>query len=598
MIVQPASVQADGLAEDPVLSPASSFEKTSWGYVHENFTAPSETKTAIFHMEGYTGASIPAPTHYVRMSDDTLIAVHVTTEDSSYGTEDYVHVRASIRGTGCSEGQFDLFDRIHAWDGREVIEWTADRPWTQEKVGMSGYSYSGITAFHVASTQPPSLGAVSANMLIGDIYRDNAYPGGVHNDIFPTAWTLGLRPAIDAVGSAQGVSSGDEICAQNQAQRGQGHPADHPVFALTRDTDDAWYQVRSLITYADRIEDPIHIGHAWQDGTTGPRGGFELFRAVDPEPVAEASEKANSPKYLTTTNGGHGTAASVAIQQEEAFFDRYLLEDESAFEDREPVLHHVQTTSTDEGVESTATFGQEAVPDPKHTTWKRYFLQEDNRLGTQAPQTESATDTYVTGTPRPTAAPLTTTEDAPPNALRYRIAAEDEPRVIAGPLAADLFIASTATDFDLFVQVSDVRPDGSLTPLQKGFLKASHQALEESKTLYNDEGDIVRPYHRHTNPTWVTPGEVAEYNVEIWPIVHVLQPGHQLQVEITTPPPTDGTWGYEVQEQRGLNLVHRDTAHPSSVMVPFADWTSDAPIPGPAPCGEPVGYQCIQPATG
>lgn len=625
LITQPVPVQAEGLAEEPVLRPNSNFEPRPWGYVREDFTAPSTDKTPIFVMDGYEGANEKAPTHYVRMRDGALMAVHVgplkgnvdatgAPELAQVLGDEYVIVKASIRGTGCSEGRFDLFDRTHARDGRELIEWTADRPYTREEVGMWGASYSGLTAFHVASTQPPSLEAMSANMVIGDLYRGIVYPGGVLNQVFPAGWTYGFRPAAEEAGLQQALATGDEICAQNQAHRRTAPPTDEPIWGYFRRTDDTWWHVRSLLTYADDIEVPTYISQAWQDEQTGPRGGVELFRAIHPDPVPEDADgeaaepnPAEEPKYLTTTNGVHLTAAGVALDDAEAFFDHYMLGEETGIDDRSPVVHHVQTTAADEDgegfVESAGTFGQDTFPDPETTTWNRFYLDEGGTLDEGLPPTqESASDAYATGSPRkswlfqdPDAGRPVTSTNAPPDVLTFRSEPAQQKRVVAGPMTANLFVETTTTDFDVFVQVSDVGPDGNVTPLQRGLLKASHRGLDEAKTLYNEDGEVVRPYHPHTNPTQVQPGKVNEYHVEIFNLVHVLQPGHRLQVQIGTPPLTDGIWGYDALRQAGVNQVHRDSAHPSNVIVPFAEWTGDGPIPDGAPCGQPQGYRCIQP---
>ena len=110
-------------------------------------------------------------------------------------------VLASVRGTGCSSGEFDLFSWRSALDGKEVIDkWIAKQPWSDGNVVIFGHSYSGITGMFVASTQPEHLKAVSASGLIGDVYRDIAYPGGVTNYGFPLLWTGAIRVAYDVGG--------------------------------------------------------------------------------------------------------------------------------------------------------------------------------------------------------------------------------------------------------------------------------------------------------------------------------------------------------------------------------------------------------------
>ena len=71
-------------------------------------------------------------------------------------------MHASVRGTGCSSGEFDLFSWRSALDGKEIIDnWIPNQPWSNGDVGLLGHSYGGITGFMVAATQPQHLKAMT-----------------------------------------------------------------------------------------------------------------------------------------------------------------------------------------------------------------------------------------------------------------------------------------------------------------------------------------------------------------------------------------------------------------------------------------------------
>ncbi len=57
----------------------------------------------------------------------------------------YALLGVSVRGTGCSEGDFNPFVRNLGEDGYDAIEWTAAQPWSDGRVGMIGASFGGIT---------------------------------------------------------------------------------------------------------------------------------------------------------------------------------------------------------------------------------------------------------------------------------------------------------------------------------------------------------------------------------------------------------------------------------------------------------------------
>ena len=284
--------------------------------------------------------AVAGPTDYVTLSDGTSIAINVRMPDNfqegkSYPTvfemsgydggsadgdtpfgvggegsrgiskpfnENYVTVHASVRGTGCSSGEFDLFSWRSALDGRELIEWIGEQGWSNGEVGIYGHSYGGITGFMVAATQPPNLTAVSVSGLIDDMYRGMVYPGGVSNYGFPLLWTGGLRNVYDEGGGTYdgAVENQDPQCAQNAATQTKTVLNDPIVQGLT-DTDNNWWQSRSLINYANRIEVPIHIAGAFQDEQTGPRWPVSPVRGgkgrAEATPYVERrSRNANQPR--------------------------------------------------------------------------------------------------------------------------------------------------------------------------------------------------------------------------------------------------------------------------------------------------------------
>ncbi len=91
------------------------------------------------------------------------------------------------------------------------------------------------------------------------------------------------------------------------------------------------------------------------------------------------------------------------------------------------------------------------------------------------------------------------TTDAPDQAL-YRSAAFAKPTAVAGPLVATLWATLAAPDTDFYVRVADEAPDGSLSLLNRGYLKASHRAVDTERSFF--DGDVMyRPWHPHTSTT-------------------------------------------------------------------------------------------------
>ena len=117
--------------------------------------------------------------------------------------------------------------------------------------------------------------------------------------------------------------------------------------------------------------------------------------------------------------------------------------------------------------------------------------------------------------------------------LREPFDAETE---ITGPLALKLFVSSATEDADIFAVVRVFDPEdeeltfqGAIdphTPIAQGWLRASHRRLDPEVSL------PYRPYHTHDQAEPLTPGEVYELDVEIWPTSIVVPAGYRLGLTV------------------------------------------------------------------
>ena len=91
-------------------------------------------------------------------------------------------------------------------------------------------------------------------------------------------------------------------------------------------------------------------------------------------------------------------------------------------------------------------------------------------------------------------------------------------------------------DADIFAVLRVFDPDGKElvfqgaldphTPIAQGWLRASHRKLDAKRTL------PYRPYHTHDEKQPLTPGEVYELDVEIWPTCIVVPKGYSIALSI------------------------------------------------------------------
>ncbi|MGH7805456.1 MAG: CocE/NonD family hydrolase, partial [Candidatus Binatia bacterium] len=525
--------------------------------------------------------------------------------------DEYVSITASVRGTGCSSGEFDVFSETSAIDGYHVIEWAAAQEWSNGDVGLFGHSYSGITAALVAATQPPHLRVASISGLIGDVFRDIVYPGGVSNYGFPLIWTGGYRPFTDVAGGTLGgllADTGDRRCLQNQAARSRTILGE-PIVNGLQDWDGPWYQARSVVYKADAIQVPTHVTSAYQDEQTGPRGGTNVF-----DHLTGAFHK-----RLVLLNGDHNAQAQLpeTIAERKAWLDYWLLGRESPFVDplRQPTSVRVllEVHEFEDGERSNGEITSSDFP-LTQTDWTDWYLHEDGGLSTTPPAEDEGSTVYFNGSKRQAYAyqagvnSLGELTSIPgPDEAFFRSEPFAEPMVIAGPITATLFMRALPadlplplpTDLEVMVQVLDEGPGGELTYLQRGVLRASHREIDPARSQLTNEDRIYRPYRPHAGPIpdLILMNQIYELFLDVYPVGHVFRPGHRLAIKVHAPSLDDNDWIYVPKSPPALVTLFHDAAHPSSVMLPVI------PTDEVDRLGEDLGrcassrVRCVEPAA-
>ncbi|MCB1256937.1 MAG: CocE/NonD family hydrolase, partial [Microthrixaceae bacterium] len=229
----------------------------------------------------------------------------------------YAVVSVNMRGTGCSGGAYDFFEPLQLTDGYDVIETAAAQPWVlNNKVGMVGLSYPGISQLFVGSTEPPSLAAITPLSVYDDTARGVLAPGGIFNQGFALTWAEEVLDGAKPYGQGWEeavVDDGDEVCAENQLLRGQN------VDAVAKAKDNPYY-VPSVADplnpslFVDRINVPVFLAGAFQDEQTGGRFPL-LFNSFTNAPVTKFS----------AWNGAHADGFQPAnVVEWKTFLDFYV----------------------------------------------------------------------------------------------------------------------------------------------------------------------------------------------------------------------------------------------------------------------------------
>ena len=77
-----------------------------------------------------------------------------------WASRGYIYVKQDVRGRGGSGGVLDM-NAMQEQDGYDAVEWAANLPGSNGKVGMIGRSNPGLYAWYAAIAAPPHLAAIA-----------------------------------------------------------------------------------------------------------------------------------------------------------------------------------------------------------------------------------------------------------------------------------------------------------------------------------------------------------------------------------------------------------------------------------------------------
>ena len=471
----------------------------------------------------------------------------------------YAVIGVSARGTGCSQGQFDMRSPAMNTDGAAAVEWAARQSWSSGRVGMFGDSFPGLTQPGVAALHPAGLAAIAPWQIVDDLYRDVAYPGGIGNGEFGAFWGLGDQPAASNSSIVNGTTAGDPQCAESAAEQATVNPAANIFVAgFQHQYVDSYWNSKTVGAAADRIDVPAFGCATWQDDEVGSRSTWTLWPRLDPERT-----------WLLAANGYHAMCVnSMPItNQLVRFFDRFVKGDRNNFEATPHVqVWHEATDATD----AKPSWVTSASSWPPKTDTKRLYLGAAGALTTASPSGQQAADNYV----YPTVS--AGTEDgivfgqqnklwkvpgAPGGAVAYTTPKLPRTTELLGPASLDLWLQSTSPDTGLQATITEVRPDGQELYVIRGWLTASQRKLDSRAST------PTFPVHTHleSDVQLLEPNKPTFMRISVLPFDHVFRKGSRIRLIIDTPSQTGG-WNWKPVAGAGVNSILHDAAHPSKLV--------------------------------
>lgn len=455
----------------------------------------------------------------------------------------YVVAIADTRGRYDSEGAWDPFDRRHKTDGYDLVEWIANQPWCNARVGMYGPSYMGWETWWTATQAPPSLKAIVPEVAPPDPLRNTPYQDGVLVG-WMFNWEAGMAGRTN---QDFGLGSYSELPVQTpyiELDRLRG-VMDAPWFETwMRDnlsTSEYWKAIsyQSPESYS-KVTVPSLAVSGWFDcdhpGTPMNYLGMRQYGAT---PEARRPRMVIGPwphgPIIKRVAAGIDYGPDAEIDWDgyvTRWFDHFLKGIDNGVEN-DPAVHVFVMGANRWRAESDWPLPQ--------TRWTKYYFNSEgnanslNGDGLLSPTLTARNmfDKYVYDPARPTqsasadgqiAGAMDTTLSATGrDVLVYQTPPLRSAIEVIGPIEATLYAATSARDTNWFVRLVDVQPDGRSLLLAEGAMRARSRDPQNAGRFNSARFSTIEP------------GKVYQYTIQFWRgTANLFQKGHRIRVEISS----------------------------------------------------------------
>ena len=461
-----------------------------------------------------------------------------------YTDRGFAFVSQDQRGKYGSEGEY-VPHESGILDGYDTVEWVAAQPWSDGKVGISGYSALGIAANLAASAAPPHLEAAFVAVAPESLFSEARFIGGVFKEADSVNWL-----------KARGLS--DAAIA--------GHRSRVLLDQHWLDTD--------FVFRRHKVQVPIYNVGGWYDLFL--KGTMDNFRYLQDwgRPGARGRQKVKIGAY------GHGSLSGELrypgggswhdSREELRWFEYWLKGEDNGIMDEPPISWYHRAAARRSRESSKNEWRTAWTWPPEGVQTRRLYLRPDGGLSEAAPKAESSSTAYRfdPGEPVPTVGGLNLTLPAGPRDQREIGDRSDYLRFVSAPLLSDLELvgplemrlwASTdGPDTDFMVKVVDVYPDGYEALVLDTAIRARY-----------------RNGRREQDVLMMTPNQPEELTIDLWHIGMTFERGHRIAVHVTSSnaprfevnPNTGGPPG-DGRTRVATNRVFHEVEHPSALVVP------------------------------
>ncbi len=502
----------------------------------------------------------------------------------------YAVILQDVRGRYASGGFFEPY-RNEGNDGFDSIEWAAVQPWSNGVVGTYGLSYPGAVQWLAAVQAPPHLVAMAPAMTYSSprnfFYMNGAFDLSwlpwIYQYIAPDARVrLGLAGiTTDAEAEIRWV----EVAAEYESFLPLAelpylrHEAPYYFEWLRHPPESPWWDWAEIRTRYPEVSAAVLNLSGWHDDSYGTEGAATNYNGIAGS-RRESGEIRNHPRnHLILGPWNHGVAATAArrigdldfgaaagIDYDEVllrFFDQYLRNVDTGLESDSPVRYFVMGENAwrESGTWPPAGISASALCFETDADSDSGVLGECGRAS-------DATSSHFIGDPaKPVYDPYDTrgAHDYRPLRSRPDVLVFETPTLassvtIAGNAIARVFASCDCEDFDLWVRMLDVFPDGRAINLMSpgaDSLRASYRDIANGRQL-------------------LTPGAVYELTLDGLLTANRFAAGHRIQLQISASFAPHLSRNLQTGESEMISAVaqpaeitiHHSAEYPSRLILP------------------------------
>jgi putative CocE/NonD family hydrolase len=495
----------------------------------------------------------------------------------------YAVVLQDVRGRYASDGFFDPY-RQEGRDGYDTIEWAARQDWSDGRVGTYGLSYPGAVQWLAALEAPPHLLAMAPAMTFSSPRRffymngmfDRSWLPWIYENVAPDARRrLGIPDARGAERPWAEVAG--EFLSRLPLSELPKLRREAPYYFewLAHPPESPWWDWSELDGRYGRVSAAVLNFSGWYDDAYGVEGAATNFNGL----VQARGGQPGTRTHLVLGPWEHGAPSAAESRAGDLDFGP-----EAAFDYDGLVLdfhdHYLRGVVNRFAAEPAVRYflmGANAWREskswpPLNRVQPIYFSSGDGpsrRLVSSPPATLDSKSAFPADPRHPVSDPYVT-----PGAHDYAALArrEDVLTFDSEPLGEDMIVAGNVTpivhascscaDFDLWVRLQDVHPDG------------------RAYNLAGPGNDAVRASYRDpaAGRQAVVPGEVYELRLPPLPTAIRFGKGHRIRAQVSASfdPHLSlnlqtGLSEIDSAESRpAVITVYHDPSRPSRLLLPQA----------------------------